>query len=160
MIIYSHLHLQYHKNHWVVSSTTFTFYMGPITPLVTGSGAHFVGNAGLYLAKHTIFHHSKFFPGNVRRSQISLLRFATLFKGSPPQNNRDFPGLIWPGLKNQVTLWVCWQITQTPLKLLAERTNVTNACRWVVKTQPKRNTSWWLNQPIWKILVKMGIFPK
>ena len=21
-------------------------------------------------------------------------------------------------------------------------------------------TSWWLNQPIWKILVKMGIFPK
>ena len=22
------------------------------------------------------------------------------------------------------------------------------------------NPSWWLNQPIWKILVKMGIFPK
>ena len=24
----------------------------------------------------------------------------------------------------------------------------------------KKKTGWWLNQPIWKILVKMGIFPR
>ena len=24
----------------------------------------------------------------------------------------------------------------------------------------QKTTGWWLNQPIWKILVKMGIFPK
>ena len=36
-----------------------------------------------------------------------------------------------------------------------------NAKNSVKNPHPKKGiSSWWLNQPIWKILVKMGIFPK
>ena len=77
--------------------------MGPATPFVTGSGTHFVGNEGivpqkihhslLYLAKHTIFHQSKFIPGNFRRSHVpSKIRY--LFKGAPAKTT-VFSGANW-----------------------------------------------------------------
>ena len=50
-----------------------------------------------------------------------------------------------------------------PLKITTPTTQVTSHQEIVVKSQilKERNiSSWWLNQPLWKILVKLEIFPK
>ena len=76
--------------------------MGPTTPFVTGSGAHFVGNEGLYLAKlNTIFHQSKFFPGNFW-GPISLPRIRyTFLKVAPPKTTVIFRYEFDPVLKTK-----------------------------------------------------------